>query len=222
VSAATSALVAGVIVVASLHGASVPTRVHVDTPPAGQPTVSVPRRGLPHTDLPTTPAAPGATTAQSSAAHPMTNQTAPPRGAAPSLALPAAPVVTPPPPNATPSGTTPRSGNGTGSVPGSPTPATDPSTSSTAPPTTTTTPASGTQVFTVKNGAGVVFGTVQVSWIGSSLTFDGASPRAGFTFVESQGDPNELDVTFTRTADGAQAHLHLEMRSQPAWHPIVD
>jgi hypothetical protein len=83
-------------------------------------------------------------------------------------------------------------------------------------------PASGSQTFTVRDHNGVVFGTVDVHWTGSHLTFDRATPTAGCTYVLSQSDPDELTVTFTRTADSAQAVLHLEMRNQPAWHPVVD
>jgi hypothetical protein len=223
-SAAASAIVAGVLVVASLHGSSSAKGMHIDTRPAGEPTVSVPSRAVPHPEPSATKGAqgPSSTTAPSSAARGQTGPTPTPRSTVPTPLPHIAPVFTLPPSNATPPGNGPKSGGGSGSVPSPTTPGTQPSTSSTVPPTTTTTtPASGTQIFVVKNGT-VVFGTVQVSWVGPALTFDNASPTAGFTFVESQGDPNEVDVTFTRTSDGAQAHLHLEMQSQPSWHPIVD
>jgi hypothetical protein len=215
--------VAAVLVVAGLHAGSSTKGLRIDTRPAGGPTLPVrpapgrvstgsttstttapptPGAGRPrlpgHASTPTTPLAPGAATASPSTA--------------PIFALP--PSVT------VPNNGPPRPGGGS---PGAPTTSTTsaPSTTTSSEPSTTTVPASGTQTFTVADSRGF-FGTVQVEWQGPSLTFDGANPCAVCTFVKAQGDPNELDVTFTRTTDSAQAHLHLEMRSQPAWHPVVD
>jgi hypothetical protein len=223
--ATATALVAALFVIAGLHGGNSANGLHIDTRPAGQPPASVPVNPAPSRG------SLGSTTTSAASPPPVDQRSRRPgRASPPTTPLPpgaappapsGAPVLTLPPTVIDPNNGAPRPGAGSGDTP-APSTTSSPSTTTSSEPPTTTVPASGSEVFTVKDNTGFVFGTVQVEWQGSSLTFDGTNPCGICTFVKSQGDPNELDVTFTRTTDSAQAHLHLEMRSQPAWHPVVD
>jgi hypothetical protein len=223
-----TALIVGVLVVAGLRGGSPANGVRIETRPAGEPTQTVPTHPAPGHGPPTS-----TTTVSPKTTHKLSTALGGSTPTVPSPSGPTSPTLVPPAggPSLTvpPAVTVPRNGApGDGSRGGeTPTPTTTSAPSTTTTPsepstTTTTVPASGTQTFKVYDRAGTLLGTVEVSWQGPSLTFDGANPCAACTFVKSQGDPNELDVTFTDTTDNATAHLHLEMSSTPAWHPIVD